>query len=451
VICNITLRKEGGFCYLEQVHANAAKMPLAIGDIVEGRDFDALDDSYRYGLIVRVDSIKVLGIVREIPGEKVPFTPNPAATPQVTPEPIETTEIDDSDENVEIIYSVVIVNIGPSRVSVINTLSDTLGAETSTITTIIENAGNDPIPVASVTTLGLANEIADNLRNVGATVDVLISDKKVDIGINEPTEQVKEYIGDFWISPEIRLLMADMKVNLQENVFPNFQVLLYGPPGNGKTALCEIIAEQLGLKYARIDCPTVSSSQTLFGHKNVNDTDGVVYEEKKAIDAMRNGNALVVLDEFNRLQDPTIQNMFNMLFQERKGATDNWEFECGPNVVFIATANIGLKYVSVTPLDNSVTDRFSGCLKIDNLPENVEKDLITRIVGNDTYTNRLSRILTTLRSIEEYDVGTRTVIDLARWLKLGRSVEDAIKIKIINPIADDESLQKEIIDITQGL
>ena len=109
-----------------------------------------------------------------------------------------------------------------------------------------------------LTALGtLILEVDNLLPNIGTTNYELIDDQTLDNTIRPET--IDEYIGQTDVKENIRVFVDAAKMRKE----PLDHVLLYGPPGLGKTTLAFIIAHELGTNIKTASGPSIEKSGDL--------------------------------------------------------------------------------------------------------------------------------------------------------------------------------------------
>jgi hypothetical protein len=101
-------------------------------------------------------------------------------------------------------------------------------------------------------------------------------------------------------------------------VFAHPVLNLIGPPGVGKTYVCEVAAKIVGRPFARISCCSSTSWDDLFGMgapvKNEQNQISFKFQEGVLVQALREG-ALILLDEVNLLSEDLLYRLVELLDQ----------------------------------------------------------------------------------------------------------------------------------------
>ena len=92
------------------------------------------------------------------------------------------------------------------------------------------------------------------------------------------------------------------------------------------------------------------------------------------------GNCVICLDELNRAPSAVLNGLMPLLdhrrstWVEERGAA----VTCGPNITFVATTNVGSRYIGASPVDLALADRFSRVIEVSYLDVTDETDLLCR-------------------------------------------------------------------------
>ena len=87
-----------------------------------------------------------------------------------------------------------------------------------------------------------------------------------------------------------------------------------------------------------------------------------------------------MLDELNRAPSAVLNGLMPLLDHRRS----TWVEErgsavtCGPNITFVATTNVGSRYIGASPVDLALADRFSRVIEVSYLDVVDETDLLCR-------------------------------------------------------------------------
>jgi hypothetical protein len=138
---------------------------------------------------------------------------------------------------------------------------------------------------------------------------------------------------------------------------------LYGPAGTGKTTLCKMVAQSLGMPYTLLSCSAGTSPCEILGHK---------FPEPRPSPVSRAVGipGIIVFDEITML-DASVAAVANALLANGEIETTTGHVIRHPECIIIATANtVGTggdaQYIGNNQLDAATLDRFvGGMLKVD--------------------------------------------------------------------------------------
>lgn len=159
---------------------------------------------------------------------------------------------------------------------------------------------------------------------------------------------------------------------------------------------------------------------------------------------------MVLLDEINRAEAWILNALFPVLDYERGTIVHNERVDVGDNVLFIATANIGLQFVGTFESDAALLNRMDARIEVVPPPEAVEVGLLVARCGisEDDATNvvrSLARLRSTNMDTGTLDISTRSALKLARLIRAGLPIRNAFEIVVINNAT--EEMRKDVIDL----
>lgn len=156
-------------------------------------------------------------------------------------------------------------------------------------------------------------------------------------------------------------------------------VRLIGPAGCGKTSAAQWLAQETGKALLIMDCSIIREPRDWFGFRTVKDGT-IKWQDTNFVRTVTAGNCVICLDELNRAPSAVLNGLMPLLDHRRS----TWVEErgsavtCGPNVTFVATTNIGSRYVGASPVDLALADRFSRVIEVSYLDSAEETDLLCR-------------------------------------------------------------------------
>ena len=179
--------------------------------------------------------------------------------------------------------------------------------------------------VCRIDSKSLVNESNNNLRNL---------DKRIEDSIYGQSEAIRQVVRSVMMS----------KAGLMEPGKPIASLLFVGPTGVGKTAVCQVLAQELGIELIRFDMSEYTEKHTI--SKLIGSPAGYVgYEDGGLLtDAIRkNPSCVLLLDEIEKAHE----DIYNILLQVMDYArlTDNKGNKADfHNVILIMTSNAGAQY-----------------------------------------------------------------------------------------------------------
>lgn len=283
-------------------------------------------------------------------------------------------------------------------------------------------------------------------------------------GLEDVKERILEYMA-------VRSLVEDPEKG-------NGTILcLAGPPGVGKTSICQSLAESMNRKFVRISLGGVRDEAEIRGHRRTY----VGAMPGKIIQAMKkagSGNPIILLDEIDKMSndfrgDPASAMLEVLDPAQNKNFTDHY-VECEydlSKVMFVMTANdigkipgplrdrmeminiagytpheklqIAKKYLLKKAIDNhglgkypvNVSDNVlmhvirgytkeAGVRELERLANTIARKIATDVVTNDVEQGKKYNV--TMKSVEKY---------LGPWKFESKSVEEEAQIGLVNGLA----------------
>ena len=157
---------------------------------------------------------------------------------------------------------------------------------------------------------------------------------------------------------------------------------LVGPAGCGKTSIGQWLAQETNKRLLIMDCSVIREPRDWFGFRTVHNG-SIRWQDTEFVRAVTSGNCVIILDELNRAPASVLNGLMPLLdhrrasWIEERGAA----VRVGPNTTFVATTNMGAKYLGASPVDLALRDRFSRVIEVTYLPTAKESLLLSRRTG----------------------------------------------------------------------
>jgi len=179
--------------------------------------------------------------------------------------------------------------------------------------------------------------------------------------VEKPQVDLVEELPNFWID---RLTLKAIQIQL----LSNFNVLLIGPAGAGKTQFCKRLSEAWNCEILIIDCGNVGKTKDFFGSESAKDGSTAWQPSQLSLicdkaEQEPQKKYLVVFDEISRVHGRNSSDLHPFLEKEiRQTSFISTEgtiiVNLPKNVMVMATANIGTQYSGTYSIDNALRDRF---------------------------------------------------------------------------------------------
>lgn len=249
-----------------------------------------------------------------------------------------------------------------------------------------------------------------------------------------------------------RALTAALKIAQSTSAV---NILLTGSSGNGKTSLAKSFADRNGLSFTKVNCSVVRDPEEWFGYREA--VDGTtVFVETEFTKMVKAGNAVILLDELNRLEPYLHNSLMPLLDETRSTQVHGYDITCGPQTVFIATINLGADFTGTFVMDVALKNRMDITIAMAPLTFEKELELICKRTSIPTAAGtKLLKMLTKVRdAVAEHeisvDVSHRSALKIARLYVTGDlSMKEAVSFVVFNN-AESTEQSKILIDSVMG-
>jgi hypothetical protein len=273
-------------------------------------------------------------------------------------------------------------------------------------------------------------------------VKIVAKDKK-------PLEKPLVSLQGYYVSHEARLAFSTALKMSNKKPERCVKMMMIGPSGYGKTTLPRLFAEIAGKKFMRMNCATVRDPEEWFGFREARDGN-TVFVRSQFAEAIAQGNLVIVLDEFNRLEPWLHNTLFPLLDDDGCTVVHGEEFHVGPGVIVVGTINTGYRYTGTFELDEALLNRFEFMLEVGPMPQADERKVLSqRISVDDATAQQIVRMCTLLRQ-QDIVCSTRTSLLIASMVVNGMTLREAFEYAVILRIPVDNSgsgQRKQVIDL----
>ena len=243
-----------------------------------------------------------------------------------------------------------------------------------------------------------------------------------------PTERIDLEI-DANLSTYLHAIAADPQIH---------NVRLIGPTGCGKTSIGQWLAQETRRPSLIMDCAVIREPRDWFGYRTIVNSQ-ITWVDSTFVRTVEAGNAIIVLDELNRAPASVLNGLFGLLDHRRECHVEERgrPVRVGPNTIFMATTNVGAKYVGASPIDSAIRNRFARVIEVSYLNPTEEANLLTRRTNLPlAQASALCEVAATTRSktsaIEAFS--TRELLAIA--YDLHRFGEQSLRYTMLSKVED---------------
>lgn len=272
---------------------------------------------------------------------------------------------------------------------------------------------------------------------------------------NEQKEKVEEMSAEttvtssitdgFYISDEARAVFNTIWRMSRNSPEQPVKAMMVGGSGYGKTALPFLFSQVTGLDFYRMNCANIRDPEEWFGYREARGGE-TVFIPSTFIKLVEKGNAVIILDEFNRLEPWLHNTLYPLLDDDAKTVVHDQEFKVGPGTIFVGTINTGYKYTGTFELDEALFNRFPIVLEMGPLPHAEEVTVLVKRTGVD---HKLAQAIVKLANIlrqSEVGCSTRSTLLISQKIQAGMTLREAFEFAVVKRTPVDGK-RKEVIDL----
>lgn len=219
----------------------------------------------------------------------------------------------------------------------------------------------------------------------------------------------------------------------------NHNLRLIGPTGCGKTSIGQWLAQETQRPNIIMDCAVIREPRDWFGYRTIRNGE-IQWVDSAFVRMVETPNSIIILDELNRAPSAVLNGLFGLLDHRRECHVEERgkPVLVGHNTLFLATTNIGAKYIGAAPIDSAIRNRFTRVIEMTYLNPAAETRLLSRRVPTLTshQTQALVEIAGTTRSkASAIDaISTRELLAVA--YDLAHFGEQSLRYTLLSKIDD---------------
>lgn len=277
--------------------------------------------------------------------------------------------------------------------------------------------------------------ISINNSNKIVAVNIITKEKLVIEKLAKPDG----YKNGFWIDTNTQTILNAGERILNKG--DNFNLLLAGASGYGKTSIAQHFASQIGLKLTIVDSPTIVDTIDWFGKMGANNGT-TFFEENAFTEAILTGKCIILLDEINRIQAWVTNTLLPLLDHRRNVTVNNKNYQVANSIAFMFSVNRGWEYAGTNEMDLALKNRIHGSIKVGALPVEVEEYLLFDRYQIKPIESKI--IVKTMHKIRNgikdglANASTRTSLNIALWVANGLNIIQAFEVAMLNEANEDE-------------
>lgn len=225
--------------------------------------------------------------------------------------------------------------------------------------------------------LGLAQVQTESAKVMEVNSDNILKAAKAHAELGEP----------FWYESEEDRQMFDWFIEGHKNRTVEGNLIIMGPAGSGKTEGAVHSGERTGTPVHVINSASITSIEKWVGERGINDQ-GTYFKLSDVMEILRGTDprfppGVVVFDEITRLHATYHNVMFPLLDHQRRiWIPEMHDFlSVHPDVMVMATANIGGRFTGTYHMDHAMRERFHYAIERDFPPRDAEVQILTSKVG----------------------------------------------------------------------
>jgi len=257
-----------------------------------------------------------------------------------------------------------------------------------------------------------------------------------------------EVLEGYYINQESRLVFNTALGMSRSKPERAIKIMMVGGSGYGKTTTPRKFAEAIGYRFMRMNCATIRDPEEWFGFREARHG-STVFIKSEFAKAIEQGDLVVVLDEFNRLEPWLHNTLFPLLDDDGRTVVHEQEFRIGPNVVVVGTINTGYKYTGTFELDEALMNRFDFVLEVGPMPVDEEINVLmqrTHVLRADA-----RKVVKMANILRDRDVicSTRSTLLIANMVMAGMTTREAFESVVVRRLPVDNmgtNLRKTVVD-----